>query len=43
MSKRLMTLLSILIVAGMLLAACGTKAAEPPPKSGLPDHRYRRY
>ncbi|HQK43285.1 MAG TPA: BMP family ABC transporter substrate-binding protein, partial [Anaerolineaceae bacterium] len=30
MSKRLMTLLSILIVAGMLLAACGTKAAEAP-------------
>jgi len=30
MSKRFMTLLSILIVAGMLLAACGTKAAEAP-------------
>jgi hypothetical protein len=34
MSKRLLALLSVLVLASMMLAACGTPAAQPPAATG---------
>ncbi len=36
MSKRLFVVLSILVVASVLLAACGTKTEVPPPVTEAP-------